>query len=687
MKKLVLLLGVIVSCGFTNADKSAYLLTLEKTVSSLRKELICKIFQGEIKDQSQIQAIVRKHFLGLMGNRPFLQSASKCFSTSDKFCYGAIKTSFDDESCCFCTIFRAQNLLRTQRPSTEISPETILFHCVIFGTVNVAIRLLQEGYWYETEKGSEPLLHLAIIPHEKKTEEERDSLISMILENREKIYGKNVEKLKAFLDKQWAGDTALMLATRENRINIVKKLLGAGASLNASNPKGVSALSIAFLYDFMDIASFLVGKGAEIDKEITDPDFLTKLRETVPTSETKTLDFTKGISVWQLAIHLPSKQKFIEIFLPYAKSKKTDAYPTLFDRAIHEGNTELATLLVENDFDATQIKGLPEDTDFEKAKKPIMVFLANGMPLEMVPSVYLDDDMIWPFIRRCVADPISKLTGPTDSFRKNKKTIESFKKKTPSSLPPLYKEKVLDFCEKSTSSEVETTPVVRISAPKTDEEKAFGSGNTALVLDSTPSLGQTTTARNKGRALRAKGCKQSEEPKAEVVSERASLEPEQEPTEITFDLTPGEASKALTKTRYKKVRKIMGKLCNLLARHGIGARLERKEHLFLHVSKIPDTYQKAFPKHTPWSCLGLLHGRNTPCTDHANRMIADLIPLVGFLANNGDEDAVSCLQDLMDNGNLVYDELIRLFPDLESKLHTHSPSPKSSDDDDDKEEA
>ena len=206
----------------------------------------------------------------------------------------------------------------------------------------------------------------------------------------------------------------------------------------------------------------------------------------------------------------------------------------------------------------------------------------------------------------------------------------------------------------------------KVTSPIHPEAGLYPFGNTAMEPGQL-SLGISQTGKSKLRALLA----QQPEESSEVILEPDSSDPKQEPTEIIFNLTPGVSSKVLTMNLYAKVIKIMGDLCSLLAHYGALIELSRKDHYYLNVIKVPGFCQHFFSTHGHPGYLSLLHGTNKPCTYHANNMISYLIHFVCTCLSSQDEDseAVSYLQNLIANKNLNYNELIKLFPNLESKLH------------------
>jgi len=66
------------------------------------------------------------------------------------------------------------------------------------------------------------------------------------------------------------GNTALHIASQNGHLDIVNKLMAAGAPLNAQNGKGQTALHMSVEYDFYFVSKALVDKGA--DGNITNED-------------------------------------------------------------------------------------------------------------------------------------------------------------------------------------------------------------------------------------------------------------------------------------------------------------------------------------------------------------------------------------------------------------------------------
>ena len=59
------------------------------------------------------------------------------------------------------------------------------------------------------------------------------------------------------------GNTVLMVAAQNNRKRIIKTSLRRGGDINAQNGAGQTALHFCFAYGYVDLAEYLIGKGAD----------------------------------------------------------------------------------------------------------------------------------------------------------------------------------------------------------------------------------------------------------------------------------------------------------------------------------------------------------------------------------------------------------------------------------------
>jgi ankyrin repeat protein len=67
---------------------------------------------------------------------------------------------------------------------------------------------------------------------------------------------------RMWVDHSSGGLSTLMFAAREGRLDVVRELVKAGASLNYANPDGMTALMIAVINDHLDVAGMLLESGA-----------------------------------------------------------------------------------------------------------------------------------------------------------------------------------------------------------------------------------------------------------------------------------------------------------------------------------------------------------------------------------------------------------------------------------------
>lgn len=63
------------------------------------------------------------------------------------------------------------------------------------------------------------------------------------------------------------GDTALMIASRNGRLGVVRALIDEGANLDTQNINGKTALMIAIFHNHSEIALTLIDKGANLDAQ------------------------------------------------------------------------------------------------------------------------------------------------------------------------------------------------------------------------------------------------------------------------------------------------------------------------------------------------------------------------------------------------------------------------------------
>lgn len=328
--------------------------------------------------------------------------------------------------------------------------------------LDVAQLLVQEGYWYEFDKYT--TLQLAISPSKELEETDVEPLVTLVLDEKKRRLNKR--EFSAYINQQRKGDgaTALILAVDSGYIEIAKKLLDLGADPNKSDSRGFTPLFIAFWNENVKLIQLLLDRGADVNSvvQFTNP-------EKVPEDIKCMLDVTQPISLLGLSLN-NKRREFLEMFLPYINGENKDKiYPLLSGRAIYEGNTGLANLLIENGFDATSVMQLPNNTDYRTAKSVIMVFVANGMPITTIPVEKLDDDMIWAYVRRCLTEPGVLVVTPEKPFEKGvmaRKTIEAFRRRSAiEPLPAPYCTMVLNFCDRACEPEIEIVENV-VQTPK-----------------------------------------------------------------------------------------------------------------------------------------------------------------------------------------------------------------------------
>ena len=68
------------------------------------------------------------------------------------------------------------------------------------------------------------------------------------------------------------GETALMLASSEGHLEIVKLLIEKGADVNVKNEDGKTALTLASRYGHLEVVKYLVENGADVNSKENDGD-------------------------------------------------------------------------------------------------------------------------------------------------------------------------------------------------------------------------------------------------------------------------------------------------------------------------------------------------------------------------------------------------------------------------------
>ena len=61
------------------------------------------------------------------------------------------------------------------------------------------------------------------------------------------------------------GNAAIHIAAQNGHLDLVRKLIGVGAAVNAQNNKGLTALHMSVEYDFYFVCRFLLDSGADSD--------------------------------------------------------------------------------------------------------------------------------------------------------------------------------------------------------------------------------------------------------------------------------------------------------------------------------------------------------------------------------------------------------------------------------------
>ncbi len=434
------------------------------------------------------------------------------------------------------------------------------------------------------------------------------------------------------------GSTALMLAVCAQRTDMIALLLERGADINACTKKGCTPFAFAVCTGCLDITELLLDRGAIID--ICSEDGITALMRA------SYLGYTNIVEL------LLKKQEPATFINACAKDGST----ALMFAAL-EGHIDIVRLLIASGA-RTDETFLPIDLNWAVSKDSVKVLLENGMPIQNIPSKFLDkgDDIIWQYIKVCLHTKVPEDKSTMEAKGKLLKIAEEFFDTYYSELPQEHREKILNVCCKNLTRKQQGTlknlcktlsTTTSVPTEKRITCSLLASLRIEFPLLEIGAVNQPTATQMK-RAKRAVASANKAQKGAAITpaKDKGTIAASEIPFEDKlFDLTPRIASKVLDSKQVDEALHIIRACCEVLERFEISFELTNQtNHYLISAKHIDSKWGKIFYNgHTKPNKLTMVHGANKPCTDHYNAAISYLIHYICLLATNNPSAREDCL--------------------------------------------
>lgn len=454
------------------------------------------------------------------------------------------------------------------------------------------------------------------------------------------------------------GSTALMLAVCAQRTDMIALLLERGADINACTKKGCTPFAFAVCTGCLDITELLLDRGAIID--ICSEDGITALMRA------SYLGYTNIVEL------LLKKQEPATFINACAKDGST----ALMFAAL-EGHIDIVRLLIASGA-RTDETFLPIDLNWIVSKDSVKILLANGMPIQNIPSEFLEkeEDIIWQYVEVCLNTKLPEDKSTLENQKIILKIAEEFFETHYSELPQEHREKILNICCKNLTRKQQgilknlcKTLSTTTSAPseKRITCSLLESLRIELPLFEIGAVNQpTATQMKKAKRAVASAKKAQMGTTITPAKDKGTIAISEIPfDDKLFDLTPKIASKPLSQKQVDEAIHIIETCRGLLEHFGISFELTNQtNHYLISAKHIDPEWGKTFyNSHTKPNKLTMAHGSNKPCTDHYNAAISYLIHYVCLLAINDTRARQDCLDLLQTYKEYLNTEKIReLYP-------------------------